>query len=329
MEKWYGSKKRPHYGETFFAANKRDPKAIPGLILYSQNELLPLMVRATAVSLLANYDDSLSRKAVEKALTDPASLVRHSAINGFQPEDVQSFEKLLMPLLNDPVRGIRTEAAIRLSVVPEKQLSEPARKARKSALEEYVNVNLYTSDFPGGRYNLGLMYANSGELEKAAEYYRAALKIDGLFYMAKVNLATVFNLQKKNEDAERLLKEVLAENPEISQVNYSLALLLAEMGKIDESRLYFLKAAELIPDQPRILYNLALVENSQGNTTLAEKYLLSALSKEPYNYDFLYAICTFYLEHKQNSRALEYVNRIIKKYPANPVGNQLLQAARK
>lgn len=327
IEKWYGSKKRPHYGETFSAANKRDPKAVPDLILYSENELFPLMVRATAVSLLANYEDSLSRKAIEKALTDPASLVRHSAINGFQPEDIQSFEKQMTPLLNDPVRGIRTEAAIRLSVVPEEQLSEPARKARESALKEYVNVNLYTSDFSGGRYNLGVMYANTGELEKAAECYRAALKIDGLFYMAKVNLANVYNLQKKNTEAETLLKEVLKENPEITQVNYSLALLLAEMGKIEESRKFFLKAVELLPDQPRILYNFALFENSQGNLAGAEKYLMEALKKEPDNFDFLYAICSLYIEHKQNMKAVDYARRLVNKYPQNPVGDQLLKAA--
>ena len=224
IEKWYGARKRPHYGETFAAANRRDPKAIPDLILYAGNELFPLMVRATAVSLLANYDDSLSRKAIEKALTDPASLVRHSAINGFNPEDIKSFEKLMKPLLNDPVKGIRIEAAIRLSTVPEDQLSDPVKKARKAALQEYTDVNLYVSDFPGGRYNLGIMYANAGELEKAAESYRAALKTDNLFYMAKVNLATVYNQQGKNDEAERLLREVLDENPEIHQVNYSLAL---------------------------------------------------------------------------------------------------------
>ena len=124
--------RRPHYGETFAAANRRDPKAIPDLILYAGNELFPLMVRATAVSLLANYDDTLSRRAIEKSLSDPYSLVRHSAINGFNPEDIKSFEKLMMPLLNDPVKGIRIEAAIRLSTVPEDQLSDPVRKARKS-----------------------------------------------------------------------------------------------------------------------------------------------------------------------------------------------------
>jgi tetratricopeptide (TPR) repeat protein len=329
IEKWYGSKKRPHYGETFAAANKRDLKAIPGLILYAGNELFPLMVRSTAVSLLANYDDSLSKKAIEKALSDPASLVRHSAINGFSPENVRSFEKLMTPLLNDPVKGIRVEAAIKLSEVPENQLSGPVKKARKAALEEYKNTNLYVSDFPGGRYNLGIMYANAGDLEKAAESYRTAIKIDGLFYMAKVNLATIYNQQGKNDEAEKLLREVIAENPQIDQVYYSLALLLAEKGSIAESRKYFRKAAELMPEQTRILYNLALFENSLGNLTVAEEYLLKALMKEPDNYDFLYAICTFYLEHKQNAKAVPFARRLVEKYPGNQVGNQLLQAALK
>ena len=40
IEKWYGARKRPHYGETFAAAARRDPKAIPDLILYAENELL-------------------------------------------------------------------------------------------------------------------------------------------------------------------------------------------------------------------------------------------------------------------------------------------------
>jgi tetratricopeptide (TPR) repeat protein len=327
IEKWYGTRKRPHYGETFTAAANRESKAIPNLVLYADNELLPLMVRATAVSLLDNFDDSLSRKAIEKALSDPASLVRHSAINSYRPEDVKSFEKIITPLLNDPVRGIRVEAAIRLSEVPETQLSDPVKKARKAALEEYRNVNLYVSDFPGGRYNIGIMYANAGDLEKAAESYRAALKIDNLFYMAKVNLATVYNQQGKNEEAERLLREVLIENPMIYDVNYSLALLLAEKGNIPESRKFFLKSVELMPEQPRILYNLGLFENSQGDVSTAEEYLLRALKKEPDNYDFLYATCTFYLEHKQNEKAAGYARLLVEKYPENQVGKELLRVA--
>ena len=82
-----------------------------------------------------------------------------------------------------------------------------------------------------------------------------------------------------------------------------------------------------MPERPRILYNLALFENSQGNVIAAEEYLLKALKKEPENYDFLYAVCAFYLEHRQNSKVAGYARQLVAIYPDNPVGNQLLQAA--
>ncbi len=329
IEKWYGSRKRPHYGESFAAALKTDPKAVKELILYAENELFPLMVRATAIHFLGVYDDDKSKKAVEKAMGDPASLIRHTAIMSYRPVDAVSFEKLMLPLLNDPVKAIRSEAAIRLSQIPVNQLSEAGKNARKAALEEYKNINLYTSDFSGGNYNLGIMYSNLGNTDFAAKAYQESLKIDKLFYMAKVNLAMVYNQQGRNNEAEKLLREVLLENPEIEDINYSLALLLAETGNIAESRKYFIRASEMMPEQARIVYNLALLENSVSNFSEAEKYFLRALKVEPNNYDFLYGICTFYLERKQNSKALVYAQQIANKYPQNPIGKQLLQAASK
>jgi tetratricopeptide (TPR) repeat protein len=329
IEKWYGTRKRPHYGEAFAAAQKGDESAIQTLILYAGNELFPLMVRATAVQLLGNFNTAESNLAVEKALSDPASLVRYTAITAYRPTNAATYEKLMMPLLNDPVKGIRSEAGIKLSEVPDNLLSEASKKARLAALAEYRNINLYTADFPGGRYNLGIMYANAGNLDMAVTSYKEALKTDGLFAMAKVNLAMVYNQQGKNDEAEQLFREVLHENPEIKEINNSLALLLAEMGKNEESRKYFIKAAELMPEQPRILYNLALLENSMGNFSVAEKHLLTALNKEPDNFDFLYALCTFYLQQKKNAKAIEYAEQLIIKFPDNPAGNQLLQAASK
>ena len=55
--------------------------------------------------------------------------------------------------------------------------------------------------------------------------------------------------------------------------------------------------------------------------------MLKALNREPENFDFLYAVCTFYLEIKHNSKAAGYARQLIAKFPANPVGNQLLQLA--
>jgi tetratricopeptide (TPR) repeat protein len=327
--KWYGERTRPHYGEIFAAAERGDRSVIPDLILYSENELFPLMVRATAVRFLGRFNTPESNLAVERALTDPASLVRHTAVMSYNPTDIASYEKLMLPLLNDPIRGIRAEAAIRLSEVREDQLSPPARKARRAALDEYREVNLYNADFPGGLFNLGIMYANAGELSRAEAAYREALGVDDQFYMAKVNLATVCAQQGRTVEAEKLLRELIEDHPELHELNSSLAMLLAEQGRYEESRKYFLKAAALIPEQTRILYNLGLLENTLGNTARAEEYLLKALNREPGNYDYLYAMATFCLEHGMKDKAMKYARMLADGFPGDQTARQLIDAAGK
>jgi tetratricopeptide (TPR) repeat protein len=327
--KWYGERTRPHYGETFASAERGDADIIPELILYSGNELFPLMVRATAVRFLGRFNSPESNRAVERALTDPASLVRHTAVMSYNPTDIASYEKLMMPLLNDPVKGIRAEAGIRLSEVNEELLGPAARKARRAALDEYQEINLYTSDFPGGLFNLGIMYANAGEFNRAESAYREALIVDDQFYMAKVNLATVCAQQGRYGEAEKLLRELLSDHPELHELNSSLAMLLAEQGRYEESREYFLVAAKLMPEQTRILYNLGLLENTMGNTAAAEKYLLMALNREPGSYDYLYALATFYLEHGSRDKAMTYASRLAEMFPGDPAGRQLFEASGK
>lgn len=302
---------------------------IPDLILFSENELFPLMVRATAVRFLGLMNTPEANRAVERALTDPASLVRHTAVMNYIPVDLASYEKLMMPLLIDPVRGIRSEAGIRLSEVREDQLSPAARKARRAALEEYRKINLYNADFPGGLFNLGIMYANAGNLAAAEAAYREALEVDDQFYIAKVNLPTVFAQQGRHGEAERLLRELLRDHPELHELNSSLAMLLAEQGRYAESREFFLKAAKLMPEQTRILYNLGLLENTLGNTAAAERYLLSALEREPGSYDYLYALTTFSLEHGNKDKALNYARQLADRFPGDPATRQLVEAAGK
>ena len=327
--KWYGERTRPHYGETLAAAEKGDRSVISDLVLYSENELFPLMVRATAVRFLGRFNTPESNRAVERALTDPASLVRHTAVMSYNPENIASYEKLMMPLLNDPVRGIRAEAAIRLSEVREDQLSPATRKARRAALDEYREINLYNADFPGGLFNLGIMYANAGDFPKAEAAYREALGVDDQFYMAKVNLATVCAQQGRTAEAEKLLRELLRDHPGLHELNSSLAMLLAEQGRYEESREFFLKAARLMPEQTRILYNLGLLENTLGNTARAEEYLLKALNREPGNYDYLYAMATFCLEHGMKDKALKYARQLADRFPGDQAARQLIDAVGK
>jgi HEAT repeat protein len=49
------------------------------------------MVRATAVRFLGRLNTAESNRAVERALTDPASLVRHTAVMSYNTSDAFSY----------------------------------------------------------------------------------------------------------------------------------------------------------------------------------------------------------------------------------------------
>ena len=86
----------------------------------------------------------------------------------------------------------------------------------------------YSGDFAFGRYNLGNLYIDLGEPQKAIDSFRAAIRIDDLSYPAKVNLAILYTQLGRNAEAETLLREVVKAYPELYDVHYSLGLLLAE-----------------------------------------------------------------------------------------------------
>ena len=103
----------------------------------------------------------------------------------------------------------------------------------------------YSADFAASRHNLGNFYSNTGDLTAAIEQYKAAIKIDDLFYPAKINLAMIYNQQGDNENAELLFRDVISTNPELPDIYYSFGLLLAEQQKYTEAAEILQKAIEL------------------------------------------------------------------------------------
>jgi tetratricopeptide (TPR) repeat protein len=98
----------------------------------------------------------------------------------------------------------------------------------KQALAEYINAMQRTGDFAASRHNLGNLYADLGQTDRAIDHYRKAIAIDRLFYPAKVNLAMLYIRRGKKIPAEALLREVVEEHPDLYEIKYSLGLLLAE-----------------------------------------------------------------------------------------------------
>jgi tetratricopeptide (TPR) repeat protein len=313
--KWYGISSKPHYGSIFAKGKNGDPLVFDKLAAIIVDELQPPMVRASGLGIIGNYRTQEARKVLKSVIGHSDPLIRTYAARSFSSDNINELKEVYLPLLYDPVRSVRMEAAFRLSYVQSEINDTLQKTALLDAIAEYEQSMRYTGDFAASNHNLGILYTNLGKNQEAVEAYRRAILIDDKFYPAKVNLATTLNNLGKNDEAEKLLKDVQKLHPELSGINYSLGLLLAEMKKYDEALFYLEKATLETPVNPRSFYNLGLLLNQLGNKNDAEKALLIAVKLDSQNSSFIYAMSTFYLQKGDRTSALEYAKALQKLLP--------------
>jgi tetratricopeptide (TPR) repeat protein len=296
------------------------------LIRLAGDPLYPVIVRATALSLLAAFPGKDTTEAFQLALMDDEALIRRTAIDSLNLNDDRALADVIGPLLYDPVKAVRIEAAQKLAGEPTKLLTPEQRQVFESALGEFEESMTYSADFAFGRYNLGNLYAALNRPEDAIRNYEAAIKIDDLFYPAKVNLAMLYNQRGENERAEVLLREVVGAHPELYDAAYSLGLLLAEMKQYGDAAEFLQEAAKGLPERPRIQYNLGLVLQHLRRYGEAEAALQAALALAPDNMDYLYALADHYIKRGQLEKAEHIARQMVAKHPDRPMGHQLLKS---
>ncbi len=325
MRQWYGISRRHHYGEVLARGRRSDPAALDSLILLSQDILFPVIVRATALTLLQNYPVPRSFDALVKAFSDPEALIREAAVRSLPNLHPDTFRTALEPMLLDPVKAVRIQAAFRLSAFPRRSIGARYQQAYRKALEEYREAMLYMGDFASSRHNLGILYTNLGQTDRAIHSYEEALRIDNLFYPARINLALLYNQKGENDKAEEMLRKTLEQEPDFAEGYYYLGLLRAEEKDLQGALTYLLEAARRMPHYTRVKYNLALLYQQTGQPRKAWNYLQECLQDEPYNYDYLYAAASFAMQKGDRATATKYARMLSEHYPDSRAGRQLLQ----
>jgi tetratricopeptide (TPR) repeat protein len=324
---WYGTAKRPHYGQVFAAARAGRADARAQLIAIAEDPLYAAIVRATALTLLEQYPGPDVTETFNQALGDDDALIRYTALSSLVAESGERYVELVSPLLFDPVKAVRIEAAARLADAPGQYLEAYQRQALAAGLEEYEATMRYSLDFSFAGHNLGNLYSRLGDRARAERYYRAAVEVDDLFYPAKVNLAVLLNAQGRNPEAEQLLRDVVRDYPEQYDAAYSLGLLLAEMNRIEDAVAFLGRASGGIPERGRVHYNYGLALQAVGRLPEAERALRRAADVEPDNPDFLFALGDHYLRRDMPSRALQLADRILAIAPGHQGAAQLRAAA--
>jgi len=326
LVRWYGPERynAPHYGEAIHAGRSGLAGAEPALIELADDPAMPWIARATAVSLLERYLSQQSLPTIERSLASTDPLLRSAAVEILSLVDPPSRLALGYPLLNDPIRQVRLEAARVLTSVAD-QMSAAQRSTLDRALEEYRAAQMVNADRPGYHLNLSVIDQQLGDLESAERSLRTALSLDPSFAPAYVNLADVFRLKGQDAEGERVLRDGLSVAPDDASLYHALGLLLARGQRQEEAVDALGRAAALQPENARYGYVYGVALHSAGETDRALEVLDASHRREPANRELLIALATISRENGDATRAVEYGRKLVALSPQDPAARELLE----
>ena len=320
MDQWYGKtwRERPQYGTTLRTASTQGAKALPSLLALAERPAAPSIVRATAAALARPYVRAESLPAARKLLVNVEPMLRIAALGLLEPFEPAVRAQAVTPLLDDPVRGVRIEAARVLADVPDASLPAAARGSREKATREYIESLQQDSDWPSANASLGNLRMRQGRPEEAIAAYERALLLDPRFAGAYVNLADTFRQQGREADGEKVLRRGLALLPRAPDLHHALGLLLVRKGDKAAALKELSAAARLAPDDSRYAYVHAIGLHSTGQRGAALAALRAANARHPYDLDILGALVSLSREAGDAKEALRHALGIADILPDDP-----------
>jgi tetratricopeptide (TPR) repeat protein len=285
----------------------------------------PAIARASALARLGPSPVLGVRDVVRSGLKDRDPLVRRAAMAGVEGADPVSRMELLAPLLDDPVRSVRIEAARVLASVPRDRFTDAQRTALDRALAEYVASEQFNADRPESHVNLALLHAAQQRPGEAEPELRTALELDPRFVPAAVNLADLFRATGREPEGESVLRDVLKQDPSSAAAHHALGLLLVRGKRMPEAVTELQAAARLAPESARYGYVYAVALNGTGQPKPAMDVLLRVLARHPYDRETLSALISYSREQKNPKQALIYARRLAELDPANAEARQLVE----
>lgn len=226
---------------------------------------MPGIVRASAITELAGIESSSIAVALQHASTDPNALVRRAVARSARVLPASQRAELVLPMLRDPFRTVRIEAASSLFGSDARGWNTADRQAFFEARQEYQDAREYMADRGGGLVDLATLAMHDADLEKARITLEEAIAVDPTFTAAYVNLADLYRALQQDAEAERVLRAGLKRAADIAAIQHALGLTLVRLGRLPEAIRSLEVAQRLRPENARFgfVYGVALFDSGR------------------------------------------------------------------
>ncbi len=318
--KWYGPNRRQeaHFVEAIDAGRRGLPSAEKDLVALITDSQKPSIARATALSLLPDYLTPAGLPAVQSSLNDSDALVRREAVQALDPLPPQERVRLAAPLLTDPIRSVRIEAARLLAGTQPNLLQESQKTALDRAVSELIAAEMAAADRPENHVNLALLYSQMGRMSEAESELQIALRLDPRDVPAMVNLADLYRTQNRDDQGEPWLQKAIAVMPNAAEPVHALGLLKIRQKQYPQALNFLGKAAALQPSNVRYSYVYAVALNSTGQPDQAIAILQQAHQRRPADRQVLMGLIAFLRDKGNLPLAISYARQLVQLAPDDP-----------
>ncbi len=319
---WYGSRldsRQRARARAVAAAQADQSGAAARLLDLLATEDIPAW-RATFLSLLGDCtdrDEARVHEAANRALSAQEPLERAAGIHLLATR--AGNESLIRPLLDDPVRLVRLDAAWALS----RELA-PDSRARQE-LDRHLALDL---DQPTGRYRLALDLANRGRTAEAERELAKAIEWDPFsagFYDALAVLEAGQNRPAAAADAMQRAAELA---PQSGAQALRAALAFSEAQRPADAERWLREAVRREPSLDRAWYNLGLLLAAREELEGAAGALKTAQTLRSTEPDYPYALATVLLRQRDIEGARAAAQRSLSIDPRHEAARQLLRQLR-
>lgn len=161
-------------------------------------------------------------------------------------------------------------------------------------------------------YNLGVLYSEKGEYEKAILYFEKFLEAEPDSSDVYVNIGILYRKLNRPSEAELYLKKAveLDDNPVVPF--FALADIYEEKKDYKKAVELYGKLEEILPDDAELAMKIAGLYILEKDYTSSKKYLLKAKEKFRENHWIYYYLGLLSIEEKDYAAAVKYFDESIK-----------------
>jgi tetratricopeptide (TPR) repeat protein len=307
-----------HWGEALHAARNNSPVAPELIRMVLEDEKTPSIVRATALAELTPFLDRTNSDLLSRSFTDSDPLVRRQAVLALDGLPLEQTYGILLDLLGDSSRIVRTVAAELLSPIQRELSADPqgAGLQLSRVLAEYISMQEINGDRPESHVNLGALASRRGDLKEAVRCYKEALKRTPSFGPASVNLADALRALDRDPEGIEVLQQAIDRVPDDAGLHHALGLALVRVGKKEQALQSLGQAVTLAPQSPRYALVHAVALEDGGQRVLAIAALEKALQLHPSD-RWLLAAKQEYID-KEKQEFIDKEESSISPVPATP-----------